>query len=167
MHLFSTHSWHIVHCDPVIYLLCFQSFYRLLFTGVELWGLVFLILVFPLQSLLFFCIVTTLVSLTISLSLSYHLTQLVPNFTCTLSFVGRVMLIGKYFSELRYCSRKRNSQITLQDQVTATRVRAGLGLGPCTRSDKSCHRFLFSHGPMLDHKASVAPEPDIFWLIKL
>lgn len=113
--------------------MCFQSFYLLLFPGVELWGLVFWFRFFHFSnfSVCLFCIITTLIFFIVSLCpCLYHLTQLVPNVTYIDSFVCRDGLIGKTHTHTqKNCSgtvsKKRSSscQILHRDQSGSDSVK--------------------------------------------
>lgn len=98
----------------------------------------------------------------LSLSLLSQSTRLVPNFTYIQQFCGLRYADWQTFSGLQYCSCKRNTPRVKY----STRLKSGSDSGESQSWTQVRAIYIlttlssvFSHGPMLDHKALVAPDP--------
>lgn len=162
MHLFSTRSWHIVHWDPVITIV----FPEFLSTSIYRCGTVgFGVLIFHFGfSLSLFCNITTLVFFIISLitvvsvdptSAKLYLLTVVlwAVILCWLakSLWAPVLFMQDKTPRVEYSTGAQRGIDGVKSQ-SWTQVRAIYIL-------TTLSSVFFSHGPMPDHKASVAPVP--------
>lgn len=148
----------ILYTEILELLLCFQSFYRLLFTAVELWGLVF-----SFYSGFFHPVSASVRSVQKPLSYSSSLwlefsprchgrPPLVPNITDMTVVCGLRCADWQTFTGLQYCSCGRSS--------------TKLSVAAIKHFDNLVLKFLGvffyprpSHAPALRHKVSVTPDP--------
>lgn len=165
MHLFSTHSWHVVHWDLVITIV-FPEFLSTSISRCGTVGFGVLILIFHLVSAST-CSVKkqkqnhSRIRHYLFLSLLSQSTQLVPNSTYINSSLWAAMrwLANFPWAPVLFMQAHLESnappgsvwQWLWQESRGWTQVRAVHML--------TAQSYVFSHGPMLDHKALVAPDP--------